>query len=101
VTADKKESTDKEESTDYVNRTEESTGANKLNDVKTENRFTPPEKFSMSFSEYRTLKKSMKMRSKIAGIPMGFFGIGLSSAVNVHLNPHMFEMTPEEVEPIL
>ena len=62
---------------------------------------TKDRKYSMSFAEYRKLKKSMKTRSKIAGIPMGFTGIGISSAISIQLNPRMFEMTPEEIQPIL
>lgn len=56
---------------------------------------------SMTFAEYRKVRKSMKMRSRIAGIPIGFGGILLSSAISIHLNPRMFEMTPEEITPIL
>lgn len=58
-------------------------------------------KFNMSFAEYRKMKKSMKTRSRVAGIPMGFAGIAISSAISIHLNPRMFEMTPEEIQPIL
>lgn len=59
------------------------------------------QKFTIPFAEYRKLKKSLKMRSRVAGIPMGFIGICISSAVNIQLNPRMFEMTPEEIHPIL
>lgn len=59
------------------------------------------QKFTIPFTEYRKLKKSLKMRSRVAGIPMGFVGISISSAVNIQLNPRMFEMTPEEIQPIL
>ena len=58
-------------------------------------------KHSMTFAEYRKVKKSLKMRTRIAGIPMGFTGILLSSAISIHLNPRMLEMTPEEITPIL
>lgn len=57
--------------------------------------------FNMPFAEYRKLKKTLKMRTRIAGIPMAFAGIGISSAVSIQLNPRMFEMTPEEIQPIL
>ena len=59
------------------------------------------DKFTISFEEYRQLRKSMKMRTRLAGLPMAFVGMGISSAVHVTLNPRMFEMTPEEIEPIL
>ena len=55
----------------------------------------------MTFEEYRKLKKSLKMRRRVAGIPMGLGAVVLSSAISVQLNPRMFEMTPEEIQPIL
>ena len=55
----------------------------------------------MSFEEYRKLKKALRMRARVAGLPMGLVGMSLSSAIGIHLNPRMFEMTPEEVQPIL
>lgn len=58
-------------------------------------------KIKMSFEEYRKMKKSIKTRTRIAGLPMALVGTSLSSAISVYLNPHMFEMTPEEVQPIL
>ena len=62
---------------------------------------TDSNRFNMSFGDYRKLKKDLKIRRRIAGIPMAFLGLGASSAMNVYLNPKMFEMTPEEVQPIL
>ena len=55
----------------------------------------------MPFEEYRKLKKALKMRARIAGLPTAVVGVMASSFVNVHFNPRMFEMTPEEVQPIL
>ena len=55
----------------------------------------------LTFGEYRKLRKSLKVRARIAGLPMAFLGMGISSFVNVQLHPHMFNMTPEEVQPIL
>lgn len=55
----------------------------------------------MPFEEYRKLKTALKLRARIAGFPMAFVGIALSSVVSIHLNPRMFEMTPEEIQPIL
>ena len=55
----------------------------------------------MSFEEYRKMKKSIKLRTRIAGLPMALAGTSLSSAVWVYMNPRMFEMTPEEIQPIL
>lgn len=55
----------------------------------------------MPFEEYRKLKKALKMRARIAGLPTAVVGVMASSFVNIHFNPRMFEMTPEEVQPIL
>ena len=56
----------------------------------------------MTFEEYRKLRRSLKTRSRVAGLPMAFFGMGISSFVNVHyVTPNMFDMTPEEIQPIL
>ena len=52
----------------------------------------------MTFEEYRKLKKNLKLRSRLAGLPLGFGGIVLASFINVQLNPHMFEMSPEEAQ---
>ena len=59
------------------------------------------DKKQMNFEEYRKLRKTLKMRARLAGIPLAFVGMGMSSFVNVQLNPGMFEMQPEEVQPIL
>ena len=56
----------------------------------------------MTFEEYRKLRKSLKTRGRVAGLPMAFLGMGISSFVNVHyVTPNMFDMTPEEIQPIL
>ena len=56
----------------------------------------------LTFEEYRKLRKSLKTRARVAGLPMAFFGMGISSFINVHyITPNMFELTPEEVQPIL
>ena len=61
----------------------------------------PESERMMPFEEYRKLRKALKWRARIAGIPMGLLGIAASSFVNVHFNPRMFEMSPEEIKPIL
>lgn len=55
----------------------------------------------LTFEEYRKLRKSLKLRGRVAGLPMAFLGMGISSVINVHFNPNMFNQTPEEVELIL
>ena len=55
----------------------------------------------MPFEEYRKLKKSHKTKARLWGIPFAFGGMTASSIINVMLTPNMFEMTPEEIQPIL
>lgn len=55
----------------------------------------------LTFEEYRKLRKSLKMRGRVAGLPMALLGMGISSFVNVQYNPDMFNMAPEDVQPIL
>ena len=55
----------------------------------------------MPFQDYRKLKRTLKWRTRIAGIPMGLAGIMFSSYLNVQLNPSMLAATPEEVQPVL
>lgn len=57
----------------------------------------------MPFVEYRKLRRSIKLRSRLAGLPMAFVGVTLSSAINVHFQPQMLEFQNPEVEltPIL
>ena len=55
----------------------------------------------MPFPEYRKLRKSLKWQTRICGIPFALAGMAVSATINVYLNPGMFEMTPEEVTPIL
>ena len=62
---------------------------------------TGPPQSTMSFEEYKKLKRALKVRARVAGIPVAFVGIIISSAISVHMNPRMFEMTPEEITPIL
>ena len=57
----------------------------------------------MPFEEYRKLKKRLKNRARLAGIPMALFGTTVSSAINIHFNPQMLDFQNPEVEltPIL
>lgn len=53
---------------------------------------------TLSFEEYRGRKKTLKLRTRIAGLPMAVVGSALSGSVSIYLNPRMFEMTPEDVQ---
>ena len=55
----------------------------------------------MNFEEYRKLKKSLKWKARLSGIPMALVAMGISSAANLHFNPNMFDAAPEEIQPIL
>lgn len=55
----------------------------------------------MPFENYRKLKRTLKWRARIAGIPMGLAGVMFSSYLNVQLNPSMLAATQEEVQPVL
>ena len=78
----------------YASRADDLPGQEKVDviDVK---------KSTMSFEKYRKLKKSLIIRRRIAGLPMAFVGASLSSYLHIYLNPRMFEMTPEEIQPIM
>lgn len=56
---------------------------------------------TMTFEEYRKTRKSLKVKARVAAVPVAFSGIAVSSAIHLHFNPRLFEMTPEEVQPIL
>ena len=55
----------------------------------------------MPFEEYRKLKKTVKYRARIWGVPFAFAGMSISSAINVMIFPNLFEMAPEDIQPIL
>ena len=57
----------------------------------------------MPFEEYRKIRKRLKIRARLAGLPMALVGTSLSSAISIHFNPQMLEFQNPEVEltPIL
>lgn len=55
----------------------------------------------MPFEDYRKLKKTIKQRARIWGIPFAFAGMSISSAINVMVFPNILEMTAEDIQPIL
>lgn len=105
VGAQNKKQTDDRRSTATGQKTDDVVGAQKKRSTDQTDDIAEGENkkltFTMSFEEYRKLKKSLKLRTRLAGIPMAFVGTTISSAVHIHFNPRMFEMTPEEVQPIL
>jgi len=55
----------------------------------------------MPFEEYRKLKKRIKYRARMWGIPFAFAGMTISSTINVIFFPNIFDMAPEDIKPIL
>ena len=55
----------------------------------------------MPFEDYRKLKKTMKFRARIWGVPFAFAGMSISSTVNVMLFPNILEMAADDIQPIL
>ena len=53
---------------------------------------------TMPFEQYRKLRRQLKFRARVAGVPAALVGVGLSSAVNVHFHPQMLEFQNPEVE---
>lgn len=64
---------------------------------------TPANERMMDFEEYRKLKRALKWNARVAGIPMGFIAVGISSLTNLHFMPNAFDTSipPEEIQPIL
>ncbi|CAI8042082.1 hypothetical protein GBAR_LOCUS23373 [Geodia barretti] len=52
----------------------------------------------MPFERYRKLRRRLKSRSRVAGVPGALAGVALSSAVNVHFHPQMLEFQNPEAE---
>lgn len=55
----------------------------------------------MPFEEYRKLKKTIRNRARIWGVPFAFAGMSISSTINVIIFPNILEMAPEDIQPIL
>ena len=55
----------------------------------------------MSFEDYRKLKKTIKFRARIWGVPFAFAGMSISSTINVMIFPNILDMAPEDIQPIL
>lgn len=55
-----------------------------------------PVRRMMPFEEYRKLKKALKLRARMSGLPMAGVGILASAALNTHFNPNLLAPVPEE-----
>lgn len=61
----------------------------------------PPKEPSMNFSEYQKLKRSLRTRQRVAGVPFALSGIGISSVTSAYMFPDMFDATPDNVQLIM
>ena len=60
-----------------------------------------PKRFQMSFEEFQKLRKKLRTRQRLAGLPIGVTALLTSSVVSAYMFPNMFDATPEQIEPIL
>lgn len=60
-----------------------------------------PKRFQMSFEEFQKLRRKLRTRQRLAGLPIGMTALLTSSVVSAYMFPNMFDATPEQIEPIL
>ena len=60
-----------------------------------------PKRFQLSFEEFQKLRRKLRTRQRLAGLPVGMTALLTSSVVSAYMFPNMFDATPEQVEPIL
>lgn len=65
------------------------------------NNMAQARKFDLTFEEYQKLRRKLRTRQRIAGLPVGAVALLTSSAVSAYLNPNMFDATPEQIQPIM
>ena len=61
----------------------------------------PPKRFELNFEEYIQLKRSIRSKQRISGIPFAVLGLSTSSIVSAYMFPDMFDATPENVQLIM
>ena len=62
---------------------------------------TKKQKFALSFDEYQKLKRSLRTKQRVAGVPFGFAAISGCSMIMAYLKPDMFDATPESVQLVM
>lgn len=60
-----------------------------------------PKRFQLSFEEFQKLRRKLRTRQRLAGLPIGMTALLTSSVVSAYMFPNMFDATPEQIEPIL
>lgn len=72
-----------------------------LQSTKLQTATVTPEQFNISFADYQKLKRNLKTKQRIAGIPFALTGMLGSSMATAYLMPDMFDATPENVQLIM
>lgn len=57
--------------------------------------------FDLTFEEFQKLKRKIRSRQRIAGLPIAAVALMTSSAVSAYLNPNMFDAPPDQIQPIM
>lgn len=60
-----------------------------------------PKRFQLSFEEFQKLRRKLRTRQRLAGLPIGMTALLTSSVVSAYMFPNMFDATPEQIEMIL
>lgn len=63
--------------------------------------FKAKKQFTLSFDEFQNLKRSLRTKQRVAGIPFGFAAISGCSMTMAYLKPDMFDATPESVQLVM
>lgn len=60
-----------------------------------------PKRFQLSFEEFQQLRRKLRTKQKLAGLPIGVTFLLASSTITAYMFPNIFDATPEQIEPIL
>jgi len=77
------------------------TAENPSNSQASDNLKAASKKLDLSFEDYQKLKRKVKSRQRIAGLPIAAVALMTSSAVSAYLNPNMFDAPPDQIQPIM
>lgn len=60
-----------------------------------------PKRFQLSFEEFQKLRRKLRTKQKLAGLPFGVTFLLTSCTATAYMFPNIFDATPEQIEPIL
>ena len=60
-----------------------------------------PKRFQLSFEEFQQLRRKLRTKQKLAGLPIGVTFLLASSTITAYMFPNIFDATLEQIEPIL